>query len=203
MCRFMPSQLRKLLLPLFITVTAQASADVLPPPIGYKPPPPRQTLAVEVQARTEEVQSPPKHLRLAVSGTWPDPERASTTWPLGNGGCLSLILHAFRDGTVRPTGQLLDESCNAPLGDWLELRADGKPSRFSARVGVDALEVWVSVRWIDLNGEGLSALARAELQDEPQLTPDQLQLQLKQRQSLAYRIQMEATDRAWKATRRR
>lgn len=199
----MTPQLRKLLLPLFIAVTAQASADVLPPPIGYKPPPPRQTLAVEVKARMEPAQSRPKQLRLPVSGTWPDPEHLSTTWPLGNGGCLSLILHTFQDGTVRPTGQLLDESCNAPLGDWLELRADGKPTQLSAGVGVDALEVWVSVRWIDLNGEGLSALARAELQEEPQLTPAQLQLQLQQRQSLAYRIQMEATDRAWKATRRR
>ncbi|MDL5032029.1 hypothetical protein QRD43_08920 [Pelomonas sp. APW6] len=195
--------MRKLLLPLFVAVSTHASADVLPPPIGYKPPPPRQTLAVEVQARMGTVQSLPMQLRFPVSGTWPNPERSSTTWPLSNGGCLSLILHDFRDGTVRPTGQLLDESCNAPLGDWLELRADGKPTQFSAMVGVDVLEIQVFVRWVDLNGEGLSALARAELQEEPQLTPAQLQLQLQQRQSLAYRIQMEATDRAWRATRRR
>ena len=76
------------------------------------------------------------------------------------GWCLYVTLYTFDDGTVRPTAQALDETCQRPLGDWRELRTDGRLTHLEATTAQGAMQAQVSARWMR-PGEA-PALNRAE-----------------------------------------
>lgn len=198
----MTSILSVSLLLCLIGAALPACADMRLLPPGSKELPPRQSLAVEMQSRL--VGADWTHRQLLVPARRPvgSPQIVSVETKVESGGCLNLILHFFDDGSVRPTGQVLDDHCQLALGDWQELKGDGGAAQFHALTTRGALEVRVSVRWVNLNREGLSALTRAELQSEPGLSPEQLLVQERQRRWMALGVQHEAVDRAWRAAKR-
>lgn len=191
-----------LLLASYVTsITCAVRADVLPPPLDYVPPPPKQTLQVELQSRLdgsdwiERKRSMPARQR-----EWFTPlvEKMATT----SGECVVVMLHFFEDGSMRTTGQLLDEHCLFALTDWQELKTNGGASHFNAQTARGAVEVRLSARWMNPPSQGLSKLTRAELAEVPELSSEQLAVQARQRTELARVMKNDNVDRAWRAARR-
>lgn len=118
------------------------------------------------------------------------------------GWCMRLRLHGFADDSIRPTGQVMDETCERPLGDWQEVKVDGSVVQFVASTAKGPLQAQLSARFFDPQDPALPALMKAELQAAPQLTPAQQQLQVQQRERMAEQHrEQEAQDRAWRAAR--
>lgn len=95
-------RLALLLAPCFISIACAVHADVLPP-LDYVPPPPKQTLQVELQSRLdgsdwiERKRSMPARQR-----EWFTPlvEEMMTA----SGECVVVMLHVFTDGSMRSKG---------------------------------------------------------------------------------------------------
>lgn len=112
------------------------------------------------------------------------------------GWCLSVTLYTFDDGTVRPTAQAMDETCQRPLGDWRELRTDGSLAQIVASTGQDSLQVQVSARW--LRPGDAPALNQAEDDPRPVLSAAQRAEIARQRAEIAQRRREEAAQtQAW------
>lgn len=118
------------------------------------------------------------------------------------GWCMRLRLHGFADDSIRPTGQVMDETCERPLGDWQEVKVDGSVVQFVAATAQGPLQAQLSARLFNPKDPTLPALMKAELESPPQLTPAQRQLQARQREHLAeVQREQQAQDRAWRAAR--
>lgn len=197
---------RLLLTPLLALYLASSAlmvwADVMPPPPGgYAERPPKQTLAVEVQSRLDGAEwverralMPARQQVMFV----PLVEKMTTA----SRECVVVMLHFFDDGSMRPTGQLLDEDCLFALADWQELKTNGSVAQFSAQTARGAVQMRLVARWVNPPSQGLSKLTRAELAETPELSLEQLARQARQREWLAKAMKQDAVDRAWRAARR-
>ncbi len=118
------------------------------------------------------------------------------------GWCLDLTLHVFEDGSLRPTGQVLDETCQHVLGDWQALKLNGSLVQFAAKTAQGPLQVQLSARWVNPGDPDLPALMKAELESAPKLSHAQTQWQAQQRERVTeVERQRQAQDRAWRAAR--
>ena len=192
-------QLAALCLTSSITV---AMGYQLPPPPNYVRPPAKQTLAVQLKSNLNGADWIDYKRMMPADRQWvfdpPLVERLRTA----SGECVIVMLHFFDDGSMRPTGQLLDETCLFALSDWKELRTNGSVAEFNAHTPNGTVEVWLSARWVNPPSQGLTDLMRAELAELPQLSPDQAQQQARQREILVRAMKADAVDRAWRAARR-
>ncbi|HEY0954093.1 MAG TPA: M56 family metallopeptidase [Roseateles sp.] len=118
------------------------------------------------------------------------------------GWCLAVRLDGFEDGSMRPTGQVLDDTCQRALGDWQVLKVNGGLVQFVAETALGPLQAQLSARWVRPDDPALAALRRTELESAPKLSPAQVQ-QMAQRRAHAAEMtrQLEAQDRAWRAAR--
>ncbi|WP_156391953.1 MULTISPECIES: hypothetical protein [unclassified Roseateles] len=176
-------------------------ADVMPPRPGYVEPPPKQTLVVELESRLDGADwVERKRLMPARQPSMFAPlvEKMKTA----SGECVVVTLHFFDDGSMRPTGQLLDEDCLVALADWQELNTNGSVAQFSAQTARGAVEMRLVARWVNPPSQGLSKLTRAELSTVPDLSLEQLAQQARQREWLARAMEQDAVDRAWRLARR-
>lgn len=118
------------------------------------------------------------------------------------GWCLYVSLYTFADGSVRPTAQPMDETCQRPLADWQELPTNGKVAQFVAQTPQGPLQAQVSARWTQLQDGALPALTRAENAVSPQLSAAQQAEIARQREHITQlRRDMDAQDKAWRAAR--
>lgn len=118
------------------------------------------------------------------------------------GWCLYVSLYTFADGSVRPTAQPMDETCQRPLADSQELPTDGRTTQFVAQTAQGPLQAQVSARWMRPQDAALPALTRAENALPPQLSAAQQAEITRQREHMAQtRRDMDAQDRAWRAAR--
>lgn len=118
------------------------------------------------------------------------------------GWCLYLTLYVFADGSIRPTGQVMDETCKQPLSNWQELQTNGRVALFIADTAQGPLQAQVSARWMQPSDPALPALARAEASAWPMLSPAQQRVVESQRNEMTRMTQtLEAQDRAWRAAR--
>ena len=112
------------------------------------------------------------------------------------GWCLYLALYTFDDGTVRPTAQALDETCQRPLGDWRELHTDGRLVQLVATTAQGPLQAQVSARW--LRPGDAPALNQADSATQRPLSAAQLAEVARQRAHIAQRRREEAAlNDAW------
>lgn len=133
-----------------------------------------------------------------VGSTW-----GTTLQAMQPGWCLNVMLHVFDDGSLRPTGQVLDDKCLQALSDWQALKVNGSVAQFVARTAEGPLQAQLSARWANPQDPGLPALMKAELDTAPALSPAQLQLVARQRERVAETLrQQQALDRAWREARR-
>lgn len=118
------------------------------------------------------------------------------------GWCLNVMLHGFEDGSWRPTGQVLDETCQYALSDWQPLTVNGSAVQFIAKTAQGPLQAQLSAHWADPAHPALPALMQADLEAAPKLSPAQAQMQARQREQVAefHRLK-EAQDRAWREAR--
>lgn len=190
------------LLALCITSSAIAYANSRPMPPDSVSPPPKQTLALQFKSNLNGADWMDYKRMMPVRQHWvfdpPSVERLRTA----SGECVIVMLHFFEDGSMRPTGQLLDETCLFALSDWKELRTNGSVAEFSTRTPYGAVAVWLSAHWVDPPSQGLTDLMRAELAESPQLSPEQAQQQARQQEMLVRAMKNDAVDRAWRAARR-
>ena len=103
---------------------------------------------------------------------------------------------------MRPTGQVLDDTCQRALGDWQVLKVNGGLVQFVAETALGPLQAQLSARWVRPDDPALTVLRRTELESAPKLSPAQVQ-QMAQRRAHAAEMtrQLEAQDRAWRAAR--
>jgi hypothetical protein len=194
--------LRLQLAALCLTSSSVAIAYKVPSPPDAVAPPPKQTLVVQLQSKLNGADRLDYKRMMPVHQYWvfdpPLVERLRTA----SGECVIVMLHFFDDGSMRPTGQLLDETCLVALTDWKELRTNGTEAEFNAHTPNGTVEVWLSARWMNPPSQGLTDLMRAELAELPQLSPEQAQQQARQRDRLVRAMKADAVDRAWRAARR-
>jgi beta-lactamase regulating signal transducer with metallopeptidase domain len=118
------------------------------------------------------------------------------------GWCLYVSLYTFADGSVRPTAQPMDETCQRPLADWQELPTNGRVAQFVAQTAQGPLQAQVSARWTLPQHPAVPSLTRAETAALPQLSAAQQAEITRQREHIAQiRRDMDAQDRAWRAAR--
>lgn len=118
------------------------------------------------------------------------------------GWCVYVSLYTFADGSVRPTVQPMDETCQRPLADWQELPTNGRLTQFVAQTAQGPLQAQVSARWMLPQHPTVPSLNRAETAALPQLSAAQQAEITRQREHIAQiRRDMDAQDRAWRAAR--
>lgn len=184
------------------SVALLARAAQEPAPAGDATGPVEQGMVFEVASQLTGRGWHHSTLRLPtreppVGGPW-----GVTLQAVQPGWCLNVMLHVFDDGSLRPTGQVLDETCQYALSDWQALKVNGSVAQFAAQTAQGALQAQLSARWVRPDDPALPALMKAELDAAPRLSPAQQQLLARQRQRVAeVERQQQALDRAWREAR--
>ncbi|HEY8881726.1 MAG TPA: M56 family metallopeptidase [Roseateles sp.] len=164
---------------------------------------PSLTQGLIVELASQLGSQPWTYTKIALPGLEPNPmntPRASMTKVMAPGMCLSLMLHEFAGGGVRPTAQLLDETCEHPLSDSRELSADGRTTQLHASAPQGPLQAQLSARWVAPDDPAVAAAGRIDLSGP--LSPAQQKVLDRQREKMADVLrEQQAQDRAWRAAR--
>lgn len=118
------------------------------------------------------------------------------------GWCLNVSIYTFANGEIRPTGQVMDETCKQALSDWQEVALNGRVVQFLAPSTHGPLQAQLSARWTQPGDPALPALMKAEADPTASLSAAQRAEIARQREEIAKVQHMQqAQDRAWRAAR--
>lgn len=145
------------------------------------------------------------HNKAALPGLSPNPmntPRQQIANVMVPGMCLSMNLYEFADGDVRPTVQVMDETCNRALGEPRQITADGRIAQFTAVTAQGSAQAQLSARFLAPDDPALLALKSSRADAPVGLSPSQQAVLERRRAHALDDGKMLATqDRAWREAR--